>query len=285
MTSSMRSPELSAYRRQLRAELSLLPRGRARELKEQIESHLDEALPEEASKADVLGVLAELGPARSVVAEAAASEWVPLGRRVLVRLRRVRWWWSLLVAMVVLGGGTLLGLTVSWETAAPVGFYSGSFGWWGPVHHEVNSSANGEAQSTISIEPGHLQGYVLQILNPSPWPQTVLGRASAVVPGIHGGPIYGPGLAPIRIAVSTTCGVDCEKFPSLTYRSTVTIPAHQMRVLRVLWVSSRRCDARRTSTDQTTITLRVRVGWVTRTEVVQLPQGFALAGTSPNGCH
>lgn len=284
---STANPKLRSYLRDLEVALSVLPRDRAAELREQITSHLFEALPESPTDEDVSGALAELGPVETVVSEAIRGVRVGPTRKLLARVRRIRWWWWALLGVFLAGGGTLIGLVVSWETSAPLGFGALS-GWWGPnVHHEVESSANGQDQSTIDIEPGKTQGFVVQIRNLGPWAQTVLGDASTA-----GGrmddppPVVGPGGGREHITVSSACGRDyCSRIYSLTYRSTVTVPPGQTRLLRVLWRPKRCWLSPGAVGVQTQVSLKVRVGWVTRTEVVQLPEGFALAGTSSEGCH
>ncbi len=285
---STANPKLRSYLRDLEVALSVLPRDRATELREQITSHLFEALPESPTDEDVSGALAELGPVETVVSEAVRGVRVGPARRLFVRLRRIRWWWWVLLGVFLAGGGTLIGLVVSWETSAPLGFYSGLYTWWGPnVHHEVNSSANGQDQSTIAVEPGKTQGFVVQITNLGPWAQTVLGVASTVAgPMDVPSPIVGPGGGLEHITVSSACGRDeCGHIYSLTYRSTVTVPPGQTRLLRVLWRPKKCWMSPGAVGIQSEVSLKVRVGWVTRTEVIQLPQGFALAGTSSEGCH
>jgi hypothetical protein len=282
------NPKLRSYLRDLEVALSVLPRDRAGELREQITSHLFEALPESPTDKDISVALAELGPVETVVSEAVRGVRVGVTRRLFVRMRRIRWWWWVLLGVLFSGGSTLTGFVVSWETSTPLGFYGGLSAWWGPnVHHEVDSSANGQEQSTIAVEPGKTQGFVVQITNPGPWAQTVLGVASTAAGRMDDPPpVTGPGGGPEHITVSSACGRDdCSHLYSLTYRSTVTVPSGQTRLLRVLWRPKKCWMAPGFVGVVDQVSLKVQVGSVTRTEVIQLPEGFALAGTSSQGCH
>jgi hypothetical protein len=61
------------------------------------------------------------------------------------------------------------------------------------------------------------------------------------------------------------------------------IRPHQLRLLLVTWVSDICLDKGATSVmDQ--ISLRVRVGWFTRTEQIPLLQGWGVAGPSHGTC-
>jgi hypothetical protein len=65
-----------------------------------------------------------------------------------------------------------------------------------------------------------------------------------------------------------------------------SIPPHSYRLLRILW-TSRVCNTPGGSTIIQDVTLRVRVGLITRTEDLQLQTAWAITGTSrssPAGC-
>lgn len=69
MTTTAPDPLVDAYLRQLRASARKLPRHRRDELVQQIQEHLDEAIPPGSSQADVRNALERLGDADAIVAE------------------------------------------------------------------------------------------------------------------------------------------------------------------------------------------------------------------------
>src|ERR1700722_9791831 len=89
-------PLVRDYLRRLAAACAALPAGEARELREQIIAHLDEALPPEATDDEVAAELVRLA------AEAAGPVPRSAGARLRSRLRRLRWWtWTSIAAVVV----------------------------------------------------------------------------------------------------------------------------------------------------------------------------------------
>ena len=166
----------------------------------------------------------------------------------------------------------VLGYGVAAAAAAPVQF-NGAASWWyaRDSARAVYTEADGAQQTTVPIRSGRQQGFVITVDNPSDWTQTVLG------------PVAGddsPGSLHVQIGVATADpyhggGV----FRPLTYALPESIPPHQTRALRVLWTSTT-CLVKGSSEGVDRLSLRVRVGWITRTEVVQLDQGWFLAGPS-----
>ena len=71
-------PLVREYLRELNAACVTLPAAQARELREQIIAHLDEALPPGAAAAEVQAELTRLGPPRSLAADAAGPGWRPV---------------------------------------------------------------------------------------------------------------------------------------------------------------------------------------------------------------
>jgi hypothetical protein len=59
--------------------------------------------------------------------------------------------------------------------------------------------------------------------------------------------------------------------------------ANDTRALRVLWTATT-CPEKGSAQVIEQLSLRVRIGWLTRTEVVQLNQGWALSGPSRGHC-
>ncbi len=66
-------PLVAGYLRQFDAAASILPMDRARELREQIVAHIEDAARPGASDEQIAAVLSGLGPARLLVAEAVAA--------------------------------------------------------------------------------------------------------------------------------------------------------------------------------------------------------------------
>jgi hypothetical protein len=98
--------------------------------------------------------------------------------------------------------------------------------------------------------------------------------------GVGPGNWSAPGSENAQVSVATS---DPNVFPPPDYGLPESIPPQQSRAVRVLWVSDVCLDpGSSVGIDQ--LTLRVRVGWLTRTEVIQLPLGFYLSGPSHGPC-
>ena len=69
MTTATRHPLVGGYLRRLHATVRTLPRARRDELVQQIEEHLDEAIPPGSSEAEVRNALDRLGTPETIVAE------------------------------------------------------------------------------------------------------------------------------------------------------------------------------------------------------------------------
>lgn len=92
-----------------------------------------------------------------------------------------------------------------------------------------------------------------------------------------------PDPATARIAVSTLTSPSAEPPDAPLedhYTLPVSIPPDQARFLRVLWTSQHFCVQKGGSFGTAVISLRVRVGWITRTETITMPEEFALTGKS-----
>src|ERR1019366_4537557 len=68
------------YLRELDAAMRGLPAAQARELKEQITAHLDDALPPDAGDQEVAATLSRLGSPAGLAAEAGAASGSPRAR-------------------------------------------------------------------------------------------------------------------------------------------------------------------------------------------------------------
>jgi hypothetical protein len=193
----LKNPLVRGYLRELDAACATLPAGRARELREQITAHLEEALPRGASYAEVEAELRRLGPARSLAAEAAGPIPSPAVTRLRNRLSRLRWWaWTSIAAAVMLiaGGAIYVNSVTSAEPLSQGGIQT----WWFPQDqnaHGTTTSAANVTQISVPERWGQQQGIVVGVYNMSDWTQTIVGpSASSPLPG---------GLSPVQFAVSS----------------------------------------------------------------------------------
>lgn len=101
-------PLVRQYLRELDKASLTLPATQARELREQIAAHLDEALPPGATPEQVRDEIDRLGSPRSLAAAAAGPAPRPLAARLRVRLARIRWWtWVSVAAAIAVTGSAL----------------------------------------------------------------------------------------------------------------------------------------------------------------------------------
>jgi len=278
---------VQGYMSQLDAALRGVPAAQARELREQITAHLDDALPPDADDEQVATVLGRLGSPAELAAEAGPAGAAPLAAFAMIgawlrhRLARVRGrTWAVLGVIVVLAGiGT--GYLVYYLTLGSLEVADVS-GWWYPqdYNHEVFTTANGASQTTVPLRPGQRQGYFVSIDNPTGMTQTILGPAYG--PDV---PFDSPGSADgvVQIAVSVF-NRDINDGGAVPVRFTLpgVIPPGQTRLVRVLWTSNVCLAGGTASIDS--LALRVRVGWFTRTEIIPLGQAWAVTGKSHGPC-
>ncbi len=281
MINALEHPLVADYLRELDTALAGLPAAVAAELSEQIRAHLLEALPPGADEDAVTAVLAALGPA-SLVAAAAAAPAAGRGEtrrdpplsRMVTRARRLPVKVRLAVAAMAVAVGVPSGALSFWQAQTNLEFWITS-GWWSRADwaHEVQTEAAGASQYTVPIRPGKIQGFVIAVYNPSDMTQVIVGSADDLSLG-----------APVasQIAVSTTGTMHQSGDPhSVRYRIGGPIPPHSYRWVRVLWRSAH-CYIEGAGTGQgnSDLLLRVRVGWITRTEDIQLPAEFVVAATA-----
>ncbi len=281
MIDALEHPLVADYLRELDAALAGLPAAVAAELSEQIRAHLLEALPPDADEDAVTAVLAALGPASLVAAAAAApasgggerrrdpplSRMVTWARRLPVKVR-------LAVAAIAIAIGLPSGALILWQAQTDLEFWTTS-AWWSRVDgaHEVQTEAAGASQYTVPIRPGKVQGFVITVYHPSDMTQVIVGGGHPISPGAPVSP---------QIGVSATGTMHQEGEPHwVRYRIGGPIPPHSYRWVRVLWRSAH-CYIEGAGSGQgtTDLLLRVRVGWITRTEDIQLPAEFAVAATA-----
>jgi hypothetical protein len=284
------------YLAQLDVALGGLPSAKARELRGQIAGHLEEALPPDASDEDVAAVLHQLGRPGDLAREAQAGAAPGVGaavaaaaRRGWVRIIRSRPRTKLIVlllALLLAIGATFLITFLS----APLPDYVGQFGWWYPqdYNHSVDSTADGAQQTTVRIRSGQWQGFAIGIFNTSNFTETIIGPPTGIdVP--WDSPNGGFGLPRIEVSAPDRAIANGGFIRNVAFESLpVSIPPHQYRLLRISWISAI-CMLGGSKTSNMlndgyaaidTIYLRVRVGWFTRTDVIPLDMGVALADPS-----
>jgi hypothetical protein len=269
MSSSLDHPLVRDYLAELEAVLAALPPAEAAELREQISAHLDDALPPDADDETVAGVLARLGPPGELAGVPPGPSSADLAARRARRRRRATAW-----AVV----GTVAVVAAAWPSyvAAMHGVTAlqarGAYAWWYPqdAARQARSEAEGIIQLTVPIRSSQQQGFVVEVYNPSSWTQTVLGPATEFSPGSP----YG------QLAVSTrpTDG-GAAALRAAAYGLPGVIPPHQSRAIRLMWVSIE-CDEAGGGQILGRLVLQVRVGWVTRTEVVNLNPAWGVMGPS-----
>jgi hypothetical protein len=280
MIDVLEHPLVAGYLRDLDAALAGLPAAAAAELSEQLRAHLLEALPPDADEDAVMAVLAALGPAR-LVAEAAAGPASGPGcgrarpdppvRRMAAWARRqpARIW--LAVAAVMIAVGLPAGTLIFWQ-AQPSLQWVGSFSWWSraDASREVMTEAAGATQFTVPLRPGKIQGFAIFVYNPSDLTEFITASADHISPGAP---------VPAEIGVSTTGTVRQMGEPhAVSYRTGGPIPPHSYRWIRVQWRSAH-CYLEAAGGWQGTsdLQLRVRVGWITRTEDIPLLAEIAVS--------
>jgi hypothetical protein len=289
------NPLVREYLAELAAAFAALPAGQASELREQITAHITDALPPDATDEQVAAMLARLGSPAELAAEAVAgatsdpAEGAGPGRwrgdpatKLPARTRRPwRSWRFWVTAAAVVAVVAVVATELIVAETAPALTAGGSEAWWYTQDraHEVDTSADGASQSTVPIRSGHWQGFVIDLFNDSDQTQTVLGPAYGNgVPSafVGAGPPQGIiGISAPNREVDDGGGV----YTGVRFGLPGVIPPHQLRAMRVLWFSNT-CLEAGSEQGNDELALRVRVGWVTRTEVIWLTQGWYVAGPS-----
>jgi hypothetical protein len=257
---------VAGYLRQFDAAASVLPVPRARELREQVVAHIEEAVSPDASDEDVAAVLGALGPARVLVAEAVAAT----GKRYwAARLWRKGW---VLIGVLLLIVAAVSGYYIKLNSMNKVGplFVEGGSGWWYPQDgsRQVTTEADGATQTTVPIRQGQRQGFFIQVFNFTGMTQTVLGS------NLFGGPNGGTSS---QLTLSTADPQRHGNEPHAVRYALppASIPPGQSRYLRITWISHG-CLSKLSVAGMDSVELRVKVGWTTRTAYIQFDEGFFL---------
>jgi hypothetical protein len=266
-------PLVAGYLKVFDAEAAILPVNRARELREQVVAHIEDAAGPDASDEEIETVLRGLGPPRLLVAEVVAAA----GKRHWAA--RAGWKGWTLIGVLLLVVAAVSGYYVksnSMRSLAPL-FVDGQSGWWYPLdyNHQVTTEADTATQTTVPIRPGHRQGFFIQVFNFTRMTQTVVGS------NLGGSGPNGGTDARVRLSTSDPPRSGSEPH-AVKYALPVSIPPGQSRYLRITWIS-RGCLPKAEEVGMDSVELRVRVGWITRTEYIAFGQGFYLG---PGGqCH
>jgi hypothetical protein len=282
MNNGIDHPLVRDYLAELDSALAGLTPQRGAELKEQVTAHLDDALPPNADDELVVSVLSRLGEPSDLVREAGGLDVGATAAKAAERARGKR---KRRAAWVTVG--VLVVLIAAWPAYVAAMHSVGSLqdrgasAWWYPQDstHQSVTEAEGVVQTTIHIRSGQEQGFVVDIYNPTNWTQTVIGAVSYSEIG-QANDIGTPGSPYGEIAVSRDqVRGGARALRSAHYGLPGVIPPHQSRAIRVTWVSIV-CDERGGGGIQDQLDLRVRVGWITRTEVINLKQAWAVYGPS-----
>jgi hypothetical protein len=288
-------PLVRDYLAALEAAIRELPAAHARELREQITAHLDDALPPDADDQEIAETLRRLGSPADLAAEAGAvpgsanpSAAALTGRaatsralRLLVASVRPRTWIAL--ALLAIGVATAGRIADHYLSAGPLQYSLGGDWWYAQdTHRQDIVSTDTATQNSTPIRSGQGQGYVVSIYNPTNVTQTVVGDAS----GEYGWNSPGSGTEQLTVSRAYTdiangfIGQDVAG--GMTFTLPVSIPPFQSRLVRVLWTSDL-CLSPGEGNSIGTLALRVRVGWFTRTELIP-QQSWTLIGPSHGRC-
>jgi hypothetical protein len=276
------------YLCELDAAMRGLPAAQTRELKEQIKAHLDEALPPDADDDQVHAVLARLGSAPELAAEASAVAGVAgptapasgfWGR--LARVRRLAWVIAALIVILIAGAAKYVDYYLS---VNPLEYSNGGDWWYAQdVKHQDIASTYTATQNTTRIRSGQRQGYLISVYNPTKVTQTIVGDGSGPTVGYSAPWGKDEQVTVSRSDTDIGNGFTGESAArGIRFTLPVSIPPFQTRLVRVLWTSEG-CLSNGESSGVNQIFLRVRVGWFTRTETIP-QQGWYLVGPSHGRC-
>jgi hypothetical protein len=275
-TSVGTEPQVVDYLRTLDIALVRLPRADAVELRQQIVEHLEESVTTESDNEQIAEVLHRLGRPEDLVAESLR----PRPRRRSPRLRAWPWhrWVLAGVVLAILGSG--IGYVVNMAHQPALRADCQPCGWYylrdGVRGHDIDTLTGDEMLTPD--RPGQLQGFVFTIQNRSSWPETLLGVDSESDISI-GTP------HPPTIAVGTVDPEHDGLFRGSPYvDAPVVIQPGQYRFVRVTWRSAR-CYLIGSGTQGTDIIgVRVKIGWFTHDQTLQLPETWALRGVAQPNC-
>jgi hypothetical protein len=270
---------LKEYLRELDRALQALPRSKARELREQITTHLDEAITPEMREDEVRAVLAELGQPVDLVADAAREPRVPndifVGRLRARRTRKRRWTIAgAVVGVLAVLAAVFVPLCITWSgvNADPVSIW-GQRAVYGVSASDVTySQANGETQTTIQLHPHTQQAMAYTFTNDTNYTQTILGFDPK--DNFLGGGAF-------QLRFFTGPEIDVLAADTFDGAPPATVAPHHSRTMLLAWTTAKfPCFMAGGGAVLSGLRLRVHVGWVTRTENIRLPGALGLYGPS-----
>jgi hypothetical protein len=154
-----------------------------------------------------------------------------------------------------------------------------SEGWLYPADqaHATQTSADTITQTTIPVRFGQRQGIKVLLVNQSDWTQHITGFDFQPFSG-----------SPWQAAVQSEPGIDPLVFGATagTYVPWGAIPPHSTRWVYLTWLSnSCMSDEKGEFNIVDSIPVQVRVGLITKTEVINLNnEAFAITGTRQSSC-
>ncbi|MGH8889036.1 MAG: hypothetical protein ACRDV3_04655 [Acidothermaceae bacterium] len=189
-----------------------------------------------------------------------------------VRLPWTRGFWActaLIATFVALVGAFEIG-----PRTAPALRFGGTTGWIyeQDATHVTAVRADGAEQLTVPIRRGQRQGFYIDVYNPSSRSQTVAGLApNTVMPGGYTG---------LRLEIGTTgTSYSAGDLTTTGFANRVSIPPHQMRWLKVSWLSTDCLDPDVQLTIDS-MSLNVKVGGISRVERLGLHEGIGVSSQS-----
>jgi hypothetical protein len=290
VANSVQDRQVLNYLRELDAALTALPPKAAAELREQITAHLRDALSPDADDEAVWAVLRKLGRPRDLVTEAQGSlptspappaaagsgAVVDIARR---RNRRRRW--PLVAAVLVVSfaitGAVFDHLISEWSARGAGPLTTNAWGWVydADSRADVTTTAADKTQDTVPIRPNSVQGLYIDLWNGTKYTQAILGPS-------HDFFAFGAQSYSLMFSAYEDPRGGFNPPAAGPWRSTpVSIAPGKHRILRLTWqTASLICESPGGGSAIESLSLRVHVGWYTRTDTIVLPTAFALMNTS-----
>lgn len=268
---AIESQQVLSYLARLDAHLLNVPRRVRTLLRAQIGAQLDEAVRHSTSEAELAAAIGRLGEPSEIVAEALTVGNYLRDKRVVRHWwRRVgrKFWLALAAGLVLLG--TAAGFAISVAETAPLSSFSDAPWYSWAMKHARSRQLLGYSAVITPMKNRKWVGIYLSLDNDTDWAQTVVRVAL---------PSYivfwpkGP-----RLAFASSPNVDNGGSPLRGQRwhhgAPYTIPPHSIRGLLIGWQMDACEFSPGSYFGMNSIPLRVRVGWFTRTENVQLSREY-----------
>jgi hypothetical protein len=161
--------------------------------------------------------------------------------------------------------------------------FGGSSLWWYAQddNRQRESQADGATQMTVPVWPGQRQGILINIYNPTEVTQTILGPGAGP-DEFHDTLGVQPGQVRVSVPNANVEGGGVTRNVKFTLPG--VIPPHQYRLLRVIWVANA-CSQAGGGGILDSLTLRVRIGSIIRTEIIRLgTTAYATFGVNHLNC-